>query len=166
MEIVDYIILTIIVLSAFVSVIKGFVKEAVSLATWFVAIFVSLSFSPRAAGLLPESFLQPSLRLGVAFIALFVLVLLMGGLVKFLLGAFINKTGLSGTDRAVGVIFGVARGLLIISVLVVLASLTPMPQDEWWKSSYLLPHFIAVIEGLKPMLPDVLQQYINFKVEV
>ncbi len=162
MAVVDYIIIVILLISLLISVVRGFVKEAISLGTWFAAVFIALSFADKFAGLMPESFAQPSLRLGVAFISLFIITMVIGGLLKFLLGAFVDKTGLSSTDRAIGVLFGLTRGMLIVCVLVILASLTPMPQDAWWKSSIFLPHFITVIEWLEPFLPTVLQQYIQF----
>lgn len=162
MAIVDYIVLGIILISLLISVFKGFVKEAISLGTWFAAVFIALSFADKLAGFMPENFAQPSLRLGIAFITLFIATMIIGGLLKFLLGAFVDKTGLSSTDRAIGALFGLLRGMLIVCVLVILASLTPMPQDAWWKASLFLPHFITAIEWLEPFLPEVLQQYITF----
>lgn len=162
MAIVDYIIIAIILISLLISVMRGFVKEAISLGTWFAAVFIALTFSDKFAALMPESFAQPSLRLGIAFISLFIITMIIGGLLKFLLGAFVDKTGLSSTDRAIGVLFGLVRGVLIVCVLVILASLTPMPQDAWWKASIFLEHFIKIIEWIEPFLPKVLQQYIQF----
>ena len=162
MAIVDYIIIIIILISLLISVVRGFVKEAISLGTWFAAVFIALTFADKLASLIPVGFAQPSLRLAIAFICLFIMTMIIGAVLKFLLGAFVDKTGLSSTDRAIGALFGLIRGLLIICVLVILASLTPMPQDAWWQASIFLPHFITVIEWLEPFLPVVLQQYINF----
>ena len=138
---VDIVIAGIIVLSALFSLMRGFVREALSLAGWLASFWVALTF----AGDLAEFFLSgisvPSLRVAVAFTILFVLTLVITALVNKLAGQLVKKTGLSGTDRMIGMIFGVLRGALIVSVLVLLAGFTAMPQDLWWQESILLDVF-------------------------
>jgi membrane protein required for colicin V production len=78
-----------------------------------------------------------------AWASLFVGTLLVGAIVNFLLGKLVSSTGLSGTDRTLGLVFGVFRGMLIILALVVmLPKALPVDQDLWWTSSELIPVFM------------------------
>jgi len=88
---------------------------------------------------------------------------LIGGLVGYLGGQLVAKTGLTSTDRALGVIFGIARGIVIIAVLVLLAGLTALPQDPWWQESLLLEHFQEMAVWLKSFLPEDIARNIEFQ---
>ncbi|MEE9358305.1 CvpA family protein [Candidatus Vondammii sp. HM_W22] len=149
---VDYIILGIIGLSAVISLVRGFVREALSLAVWVLAFWVAWTFFRELAEQI-DWFALPSVRLGVSFAILFITTLMLGALVNFLMGQLVNKTGLSGTDRLVGIFFGAARGVLLIAVLVLLAGLTPFPNDPWWHESRLIGYFQELALWLKELLP-------------
>jgi len=139
---VDWIILAVVTLSALISLVRGFVKEAMSLVIWVVAFAVAMQFKELAAGLLVNMIEQASIRQLVAWGGLFVGTLLLGSMVNFLLGKLVSSTGLSGTDRMLGLVFGVFRGLLIVLALViVLPSALPVDQDPWWQASKLIPIF-------------------------
>ncbi len=103
----------------------------------------------------------PSLRLGAALVILFVATLILGGLINFLVGQLVDKTGLTGTDRLIGVLFGAARGILLVTLLVLLGGLTPMPEDHWWKTSQLIPYFQELAVWLKSLLPVELAERFN-----
>jgi membrane protein required for colicin V production len=139
---IDWIIIALIALSALISLIRGFVKEAMSLVIWMVAFAVAVNFKESAAELLINMIDQPSIRQLAAFGGLFVGTLLLGSMVNFLLGKLVSSTGLSGTDRMLGLVFGVFRGLLIVLALVViLPSSLPVDKDPWWQASALIPVF-------------------------
>ena len=139
---VDWIIIGLVAFSALISLIRGFVKEAMSLVIWMLAFTVAVNFKQPAAELLTNMINQPSIRQLVAFGALFVGTLLLGSMVNFLLGKLVSSTGLSGTDRMLGLVFGAFRGLLIVLALVViLPSALPVDQDPWWQASALIPVF-------------------------
>jgi membrane protein required for colicin V production len=93
---------------------------------------------------------------------LFVVTVLVGGLVGYLAGELVAKTGLTATDRALGMIFGVARGVIIVAVLVLLAGLTTLPQDPWWQESLLLKHFQDMALWLRSFLPVDIAGNIKF----
>ena len=133
----DLVILGIIVLSALISLIRGFVKESISLVTWIVAgVLAFRYFSPMAE--LLEPFVEaPTIRNVAGFAILFVVTLIAGAIVNFIMSQLVSRTGLSGTDKALGVVFGAARGVLIVTMVVLLASLTPMPEASWWQDSAL-----------------------------
>ena len=139
---IDLIIVGVVLLSGLISLVRGFVKEAMSLVIWVVAFAVAMNFKEPAAALLVNVIEQPSIRQLVAWGALFVATLLLGSMVNYLLGKLVSSTGLSGTDRMLGLVFGVFRGLLIVLALViVLPSALPVDQDPWWQSSSFIPIF-------------------------
>jgi len=154
MTVVDIIIIFVIVLSALFSLMRGFVKEAVSLATWVIAIWVAATFAPKLSVMLSGSIESEAVRQAVGFGVLFIATLIIGGLVNFLISQVVKKTGLSGADRIFGVVFGVIRGGLIIVVFVVIGGLTTLPSTQWWKSSALLPWFENTAIVLQNYIPE------------
>lgn len=151
---VDILIIAIIALSAVISLIRGFVQEALSLATW-IAAFALAWFFFRPLSVQLEPWIDvPSIRLGVAYGAILLLVLIVGALVNLLMKSLVESTGLSGTDRLIGIFFGVARGVVVVAILVLLAGLTPFPHDGWWHDSQLIPYFEQIALWMKTYLPD------------
>jgi len=149
----DLVIIGIIVLSALISLIRGFVKESISLITWIVAgVLAFRYFSPMAEML--EPFIEaPTIRNVAAFAILFIITLVIGAIVNFIMSQLVSKTGLSGTDKALGVVFGAARGVLIVTMVVLLASLTPMPEASWWQDSATVGFFQQLAEWVKGIIP-------------
>lgn len=158
----DYAILTIIAISIAISLWRGFTKEALSLAGWIVAAWVSIHFAEKLQYLLEKWIDIPSIRLAVAFVSLFIVTLFLVAFVNFLVGQAIKKTGLSGTDRMVGIFFGLARGIVIIAVLVFIAGMTPLPQDPWWGESQLLHYFEEIAAYLRQFIPPDLSDNVRF----
>ena len=143
---IDYAILGVILLSAIISIIRGFVKEAISLAIWFSAFFIASQFYADLATYLTK-FDDLMIRNGVAIAILFVTTLVIGGLINYLISQLVQFTGLTGTDRALGLVFGALRGILIVSALLFfLDTFTPMSASEWWDTSVLIPEFSLIIE--------------------
>ncbi len=150
---VDYTVIAVIVLSVLVSFARGFVREAISLVVWISAFILSFTLSPTLA--LYLSFIKtPSLRLICAFAILFIAVLIVGGIVTFLLRQAIDQIGLSEVDRFLGGLFGMVRGVLLVSVLVLLSTFTIVTRDVWWTESQLLPYFYGTANWLRDFLPD------------
>lgn len=149
----DYLIIVLMGLSALVGLVRGLAREVFSLAVWAASIWLGLRFSQDLAVQFQTLISVPSLRLGVAFVAIFLLSLMVGGLAGFLLGRLVETTGLGGTDRLAGLVFGLARGVLLVSVLVLLAGFTPLPRDPWWREARLLPPFQSMALWIKTLLP-------------
>ena len=159
----DYIIITLIAVSTVISLFRGFVRESLALAGWILAIWVSMMFMhPMAIFLNPYLNLPPSILSLVAFSILFVITLILAALVSNLGAKLVDKTGLSGTDRAIGMLFGIARGILIVGVLVLLAGFTLVAQDPWWKESVLISHFQQLAVWMKEFLPSHIAAKIHY----
>lgn len=159
---VDYGILGLIGISAIIGLTRGLLKEVFSLALWAGAGWVALHYNHDLSVHLEKAISLPSARLAAAFIIIFVAVLIAGGMVLFLLGKLVSGTGLGGTDRLAGLLFGVARGCVIAAVLVMLAGVTPLPQDPWWKQSKLIPPFQALAVWLRDQFPQGLAAEVKF----
>jgi membrane protein required for colicin V production len=141
---VDIAIVVIIAVSGCISLIRGFVKEAMSLVIWLTAFVVAMTFKELVAEVLVNVISLASMRQLAAWLILFVGTLLIGAMVNFLLGKLVSSTGLSGTDRTLGLVCGVFRGALIVLALVVLVpEVLPVDQDLWWTSSKLIPVFMS-----------------------
>jgi membrane protein required for colicin V production len=159
---VDYAIIAILVVSAGISVLRGFLREALSLAGWVLAFWLALTFADDVSGLFSRYVSQPSMRHGLAFFTIVVGTLVITAIVMYLVRLIIDKTEITGTDRALGIVFGIARGIVIVAILVLLAGLTALPKDPWWRESIFLPHFQVLAVEIQSLLPPevaILFQY-------
>jgi membrane protein required for colicin V production len=155
MNAIDWVILGILAVSTLISVKRGFVKEALSLVTWIAAVIVARLFSTELAELLTDSISAPTTRLVAAFAILFVATLIVGAMINHLIGELIRLTGLSGTDRLFGMIFGLARGMLVLVVAVALIKLTPLAKDKWWEDSTLIPELLRLEQLSRDAISDL-----------
>ncbi len=160
---IDVAILIIISLSAVISLFRGFVREAVSLATWVLAFWVAISFSDKMAPLFESMIESPTIRLTVAFASLFLITLIAGALVNYLIGQLVQKTGMGGTDRMLGIIFGIGRGIVIVGVLVLLGGIPPLFEEVWWQESMLIKHFQDMAIWMRDFLPPDMAKNFVFK---
>lgn len=143
---VDYAILAIIGISTLISLVRGFVKEAVSLVIWIGAFFIAKTFYINLAGYL-TNITDPLMRNAAAIAILFITTLILGALVNYVIGQLVEKTGLSGTDRILGIAFGALRGVLVISaILFFIDAFTPASSTTWWQNSQLIPEFKIIVE--------------------
>lgn len=159
---VDYAILTVIAISILIGLFRGFTREALSLTGWILAVWVTLTFADELERLLRPFIESKSGRLVVAIALLFLATILVAALVNHLATELVKKAGLSGTDRVIGLAFGFARGCAIVVVLVLLSGLTPMPQDGWWRQSYLLHYFEDMAMWLRGYLPPEVAASIRY----
>lgn len=159
---VDYLVVGIILISAGISIVRGFIKEVLSLISWIVSFWVALVFHPHLATLLTDYISAPSIRMFSAFFVLFVVTLVLGALINSLISQLVEKTGLTGTDRSLGVVFGLLRGIVIVTLLTLIAGMTPMPSDSWWQNSLLLEQFEKLAVWARSFLPVDIAEYINF----
>lgn len=158
----DIFILTIIGISAILSLFRGLVREVISLIGWVVAGWVAFEFAGPVGEPFASVVTVPSVRMALAFIALLLGVLMLFGILNFLIGKLIESTGLGGTDRMLGILFGVARGVAIVTVLVILAGLTPVPRDPWWRESRFIVHLEPLAKLAIGLLPPKFAQHFDY----
>ena len=159
---VDYLIIIVIALSMLIGLWRGLLREVISLATWIAAFAIAFLFAEDGAAHLAPYLDTPSLRVVAAFGGLFLATLLLGGLVGIVASQLVDYTGMTGTDRVLGMVFGLGRGAVVIAILVLAAGLTPLPKDPWWQHSRLLPHFQEAALQLRGWLPPELAQNFRF----
>ncbi len=145
MSSIDYLIAGIILVSALIGIWRGFVREALSLLVWVAAFWLAFAWAATLEVYLAEVISDQALRLAVSFVALFLAVHIVGFMISRLLSTVVKSIGLKGVDRVAGAGFGLARGFVVIAVLVLLAEMTPMAQEAPWRQSYMVA---AVKEGL------------------
>ena len=145
---IDYLLIAIIVLSAIMGAFRGFVKEALSLAGWVVAIWGAWQFGDEAAELLPDVIEDPVLKIWAARLLMLIVALFVVGVVSKLLSILMEQTGLSGTNRLLGAVFGVARGAILGAVTVSLLQVTGFDEDPWWNESKLIPYAAPIADRL------------------
>jgi membrane protein required for colicin V production len=145
----DIAIIVICVASTIYGLWRGFVKEALSLVTWLAAIFLAWRFTWLVEPFLGDWVQAPELRIWAARAAIFVIVLIAGGLVGWFVRELVRHTGLTGTDRALGGLFGFARGVLIVGLLAIGLQLSGLDQDPWWQQARLRPYSDRIAEGIR-----------------
>jgi membrane protein required for colicin V production len=159
----DYIVLFILVSSVVISTMRGLVKEILSLLGWVAAFVVANAFGAQLAPMLPSVIPGDALRLIVAFIALFLGVRVLMGLLALAIGALIEASGLSLADRGLGGLFGLGRGIVIVLAGVILCGMTSIPQQAFWKDALLSPMAETGARTVKPFLPAAFAQHIQFQ---
>ncbi|MCQ8104627.1 CvpA family protein [Methylomonas sp. SURF-2] len=160
---VDYLIAGLVTVSAVIGLLRGFVKEALALLSWVAAVGIGLHYCRDFALLMQNVISHPSARIAAAFGMLFFMTLALGGLIGLILNHLFDKAGLTGSDRLLGMLFGAARGSVLVSVLVLLGGMTPLPEDSWWKQSLTIPPFQALAVWLKDHIPSALTGSIHYR---
>lgn len=154
----DWAILGIVVVSSLISLLRGFVREALSLVSWAAAFFVALAFHTPMVGLLESMVEKPYLRDILAYVLLFTGTLVLGSLATHVIAELVKRTGLSGTDRLLGMIFGATRGMIVVLALLVLmpSPLTDIDKDPWWQQSQLIPEFLLMRDWSQQTFNDLI----------
>lgn len=161
LNVTDYIIIAVVAISMLISLVRGVFKEIISLVMWVVGFLLAMKFYTVLAAMLTPYINNVSARLIIGFAGIFLSVLVFGTLFGYLLSLIIVKTGLGGFDRLLGMIFGGARGVLLVSVVLLLISTTAFIQDDWWRKSVLIPHLKILIDWLRVCLPQKITHFVG-----
>ncbi|MCZ2720364.1 CvpA family protein [Marinomonas sp. 15G1-11] len=149
----DWVIFIVILLSSLISLKRGFIKEVFSLITWAMAFAIAVKFSSQLQSLMVDQLQNDQVRYIASFLILFISSLCVGALISYLLGSLVQVTGLSSTDRILGMIFGFARGSLIVVAVISLLSLsTSFTENEFWQESKLTPRLVLLKDWAREML--------------
>jgi membrane protein required for colicin V production len=158
----DYAVLAIAGLSALRGMWRGLIGEVFGLVGWVVAFFIACALvshmQPWMPGNWPGGVLTQWL---LAFIIIMVGVMLLAGVANTLAGRLVQASGLGGVDRGLGLLFGCARGIVLVLVLAMLAGLTKLPQQPFWRNALLRPPVDAGVQRLKPFLPAGLASHLH-----
>ncbi|GAA0902209.1 CvpA family protein [Luteibacter anthropi] len=157
----DYTILAVLFISVLIGLARGLISEVLSLVIWVVAFGVAWAFGPTLADYFAGTISVPTARAAIGYGLCFISVLLCGAVVRFMISRLISSTGLGGTDRLCGMIFGLARGVLIVSLVVFILGFTPLPNDPWWRQSTMLGQFAAPAAWIGQQIPSNVRQYLH-----
>lgn len=162
MTVFDYVVIAVVGLSILLSVIRGLVREVLALLAWVVAFLAANFFAGPLATLLPAEMSNVEVRLLVGFGAAFVVVLLSMSLLAMFASKLVKNAGLGVEDRMLGGVFGLARGMLVVMVLVLLAGLTSLPKQPVWREAVLSKPLVSFAGRVKVWLPGGLSQRITY----
>ncbi|HEX6928220.1 MAG TPA: CvpA family protein [Gammaproteobacteria bacterium] len=151
---VDWVFIVVVLLSTLIGLWRGFVREALSLATWVFAFWLAWAFSDEAANWFARWVETPSLRIVSGFALLFLVVLVVGALVNHFAALALERTGLTGTDRGVGTVFGLLRGVVLVAALVLVGLLLKLDRDPWWTQSLFIEYFEPAAIWLMEFFPE------------
>lgn len=158
----DYAVITIVGLSVLLAVFRGVLREITALAGWAAALILSWLFAQELAQWMPAS-LSQTLRAVIAYLVIFLGVLLLSGVSGLLLAKLFRAAGLGFTDRAVGALFGFLRGAVIVFVGVMFAGLTALPKEPFWREAALSGPIETAVLAARPALPKDLAQRIRYR---
>ena len=153
----DIAIAVIIVVSALVGFMRGFMKEAMSVAALLFAIWAALNFGDDVGQLSAGWLSSADLQIWFGGFLVFVVIVTLGGLVSWGVAKLVRLTVLSGTDRALGLLFGFCRGAVLIAFMIIAGQLAELDEDNWWRRSVLIPYGEVVADWLRVMAPKGLE---------
>ncbi|MDR2678583.1 MAG: CvpA family protein [Zoogloeaceae bacterium] len=162
MTLFDYAVLAIVCASLLLGLWRGVVGELIALAAWILAFFASRAFGAEV-GATFTGIGDATLRLLAGYIAVFVGILVLMALGRLAISSMVRALGLSVSDRILGLLFGLARGLGIVLILVALGGMTEAPKQEWWVKARLSPPCEIAVLALKPWLPADIAKRIQFR---
>ncbi len=145
----DWALVAIVISSALLSLWRGFMREAIALAGWVVAVILARLFHEDLAKHLSDDIQPARLKLVVAWIVIFIVVLIIGFVIAKLSQALVEKAGLTTADRLLGMGFGIVRGLVLCAVFVMLCkAFTRIPSSDAWDDSRLVGPVETVADWL------------------
>ena len=163
MATIDYVELGIVAISLALGLWRGVVSELIALAAWVMAFMAALEFGAQVGvAVFASSIGDPAIRALAGCVLVFVGVLVAMSLIRLAVHSMVKALGLSLSDRLLGMVFGLARGLLLVMLLVAAGGMTSAPQQHWWKEATLAPPLETAVLVAKPWLPDDLAKKIRF----
>jgi len=160
---VDFAVIAIIVLSVLFAIWRGVVREVLSLLSWLIAFFAAKLLAPNVAIWFAPLTDNDSVRIGAAWATIFVVVLIVVGIIGLLLSGTVKAIGLGGLDRALGGLFGLVRGLVVVTIVALLAGLTDLPKTVEWRKAATRQLFEPMAVLARTYLPEPLPNYVRFR---
>lgn len=150
----DYILMVVLLVSVVVSFFRGFLKEAISLITWFVAFVAALKFAPLLSDHMQNHIANGTIRYILSAVSIFIVVMIVGMLINKLAHALVTTSGLGVVDHLLGFIFGVLRGILFCSILLLILQASPVQSSDWVAHSILAPYFQPMLGHFSKWIPS------------
>ncbi|HEY2344412.1 MAG TPA: CvpA family protein [Xanthomonadaceae bacterium] len=159
---VDWLLIVVLALSALLGALRGFVAEALSMVVWIAAFWLAFAYGADAAEWLRPQVQDAAGRLLLAYALVFIVAMVAGSVVTWLVGAMVKSVGLGGLNRFLGLLYGLARGVLLGCVLVLVLGWTALPREPQWRASPLIPLYQAGAETMKEWLPEAAARHVSF----
>ncbi|MBL8338462.1 MAG: CvpA family protein [Rhodoferax sp.] len=160
MALLDGVFAGVLLLSMVVGAWRGLVYEVLSLAGWVAAFLLAQWLAPDVAAHLPMAGASELIRYAAGFVLVFVVAVFAGSLLTWLISKLFQAVGLRPADRALGAAFGLLRGVVVLMVLCVVVSMSPLRTQGWWQASQAAPWVMAAVRGLKPVLPQEFSRHL------
>ncbi|MDO4998529.1 MAG: CvpA family protein [Neisseria sp.] len=149
-------VVAIVLMSWVISMTRGVIKEVTSLFTWIIAFLAARLFAERVADIAFSSLEPRALAVMLGFVSVYVLCLFAQSLLRSFLTSAVKAMGLGGVNRFLGGVFGVIKALFLITLGVLIASFTDLPNTNTWQESLSIPFFEHLASLAVPYLPDYL----------
>jgi membrane protein required for colicin V production len=150
---VDYVFVGIVLISVLMGALRGFVREALSLATWVCAFAAALRYGPEFAERFRSTISSDPIRIAAGYAVPFFVILLAGALMIWVITWAVRGVGLAPVDRMLGSGFGLLRGGFIVVALVILAGMSAAGREPWWRESILVPQIQPVAKDVQALIP-------------
>ena len=154
-------ILVVGLLFTVIGVVRGFIREVLSLISWVLAFWVAFTYAETVAAWLTTYIDAPLLRVVAGFAALFICTLLVLTIVSVLIHKLLALSAIKGTDRALGGLFGGVKAFVVVAALMLLAGQTVLPQQMWWRESMLATQFKPAVAFLHDVLPQNVTRHLK-----
>ena len=159
----DIVIGFIVVLFVVIGTWRGFVREVMSLVTWILACVVGWFFADTISGWFGDLIHDQALQLVAGFLALFIIVYIIGTIAGFVAHKLIStKQALKISNHVLGACTGIARGVVMLVIVFLLAGLTTIPQRDWWRGSFFAPYFQSLALAASRFLPSDIARHIRY----
>lgn len=159
----DYAVVAIVAVSVLLGAWRGLVSEVLALAAWVIAFVAGRILAPEMAPVFGEWLKEPALQYVAAFAVIVVAVLVAVALLRLALSKLLRAVGLGALDRFLGAAFGVARGVLVVLLCVLIGGLTALPLQAWWRQAWLAPPLETAVLAAKPWLPPTVSKRLKYR---
>ena len=158
----DFVLLAILAISIVLGLLRGLLKEVLSLVAYASAFLAAIWWGPTVSEWFAQWITQPFVNMALAYLGVFIAVLLSIGMINMTLATLLSKTGLTPADHGLGAMFGLVRGVLFVLVLVTLAGYTPLPNEPWWKDAMFSKQVVGVVQQIKLRLPPPANEWLPY----
>jgi len=158
----DFVLLAILAISVVLGLLRGLLKEVLSLVAYASAFLAAIWWGPTVSEWSSQWITQPFVSMALAYLGVFIAVLLSIGFINMVLSALLSKTGLTPADHGLGALFGLVRGILFVLILVILAGYTPLPEEPWWKNAMFSKQVVGVVQQIKLRLPPPVNDWLPY----